>query len=100
MSIMRLAGVILLGLAIVLGIVAIRSYREDSRKRDNALGQLLVLPLESPLKSSLVGEVANYDGKLRNDEVLGLIAAILLINSLSMLSRAGGQKPQRRGPLV
>ena len=99
MSIMRLAGVILLGLAIVLGIVAIRSYREDSRKRDNALGQLLVLPLESPLKSSLIGEVANYDGKLRNHEVLGLIAAILLINSLSMLSRAGGQKPQRHGPL-
>ena len=100
MSIMRLAGVILLGLAIVLGIVAVRSYREDSRKRDNALGQLLVLPLESPLKSSLVGEVANYDGKLRNDEVLGLIAAILLINSLSLLSRAGGRKPHRHGPLA
>ena len=100
MSIMRLAGVILLGLGIVLGVVAIRNYQEDSGKRDNALGQLLVLPLESPLKSSLVGEVANYDGKLRNDEVLGLIAAILLINSLSMLSRAGGQKPRRHGPLA
>ena len=100
MSIMRLASVILLAVAIVLGTVAIRSYREDSRKRDDALGELLVLPLESPLKFSLMGEVADYDSKMRNDEVLGLVAAILLINSLSMLSRAGGGKPNRRGPLA
>jgi hypothetical protein len=97
---MRLAGVILLVLAIVLGTVAVRSYLEDSRKRDNALGQLLVVPVHSPLKSSLVGEVANYDSKLRNDEVLGLIAAILLINSLSMLSRPRDVNRHRHGPLA
>ena len=72
MPIMRLAGVILFGLAIVLGIVATRSYRGDSRKRDNALGQLIVLPLDSPLRSSLVGEVASFGRSRfpdrRNDE--------------------------------
>ena len=94
------AGVILLVLAIVLGIIAIRNYIDDSRERDQALGQLLVLPADSPLQSSFTGEVANYDTNERNDKILGLIAAALLMSSLSMLSRPVKLKPHRRGPLA
>jgi len=97
---MRVAGVILLVLAIVLGIIAIRNYLDDSRERDQALGQLLVLPVDSPLQSSFIGEVANYDAKERNDKILGLIAAALLMSSLSMLSRPRNLNPRRRAPLA
>ena len=97
---MRVAGVILLVLAIVLGIIAIRNYMDDSRERDQALGQLLVLPVDSPLQSSFIGEVANYDANERNDKILGLIAAALLMSSLAMLSRPAPQNSRRHGPLA
>ena len=87
---MRLASVILLVLAIVLDVVAIRGYVDDSKKRDGALGQLLVLPADSPSESSLLEEIAKYDAAERNDKILGLIATVLLIGSLAMLSRPPG----------
>jgi len=87
---MRLASVILLVLAIVLDVVAIRGYVDDSKKRDGALGQLLVLPADSLSESSLLVEIAKYDAAERNDKILGLIATVLLIGSLAMLSRPPG----------
>src|SRR5215472_5885130 len=85
---MRAVGLISLLLAIVLGIAAVRSYVDDSRKRDKALDQILFLLADSPLRSSSLEEIARFDANMRNDEILGAIAAVFLIASLAMLSRS------------
>jgi hypothetical protein len=84
---MRAACLISLLLAIALGSVAVGSYLDDSSKRDRAFGQVLVLRADSPLRSSYLELIATLDGNKRNDETLGLLAALLLIGSLAMLSR-------------
>ena len=86
--IMRAVGLISLLLAIVLGIAAVRSYVDDSRKRDKALNQILFLLADSALRSSSLEEIARFDANMRNDEILGAIAAVFLMASLSMLSRS------------
>jgi len=83
---MRAAGLISLLLAVVLGIAAIGSYLDDSKKRDRALDQLS-LRADSPLRSSDLEEIAEDDIAERNDEIVGGIAAVLLIGSLAVLSR-------------
>ena len=94
---MRAAGMITLLLAIVLGIAAIGSYIDDSSKRDKALNQLPSLRADSPLRSSYLEEIARRDAGERNDEVLGEIAAVLLIVSLAMLSRSAPQASNGHG---
>ena len=83
---MRAAGLISLLLALGLGVAAIGSYEDDSRKRDKALNHLS-LRADSPLRSSDLEEIAEDDIAERNDEIVGGIAAVLLIGSLAVLSR-------------
>jgi hypothetical protein len=92
---MRVVGVILLVVALVLGIVAIRNYVDGSRKRARAVGQLIGLPADSPLRSFYLAEVAKRDVDERNDTILGLIAGVLLIGSLAMVSRPAGLSRHR-----
>jgi hypothetical protein len=59
-----------------------------------------LLPADSPLRSSYVAEIANYEANQRNDKILGIIASVLLIISLAMLSRPDGLKPHRHRRLA
>jgi hypothetical protein len=91
---MRVVGVILVVLAIVLGIVATEKYVNDSETRDKALNQLS-LRADSSSRSYFITEVAEHDIHLRNDEILGVIASVLLILSFAMLSRPAGLNRHR-----
>src|SRR5215467_2572522 len=89
-SIMRAAGLISLLLAVVLGIAAIGSYLDDSRRRDLLLDQISLLPADPPRESSLFGiyrsdemqtsfleEIVKLEANMRDDKILEAIAAVL-----------------------
>ena len=83
---MRAAGLISLLLALGLGVAAVENYVDDSKRRDRALDHLS-LHADSPLRSSDLEEIAEDDIAERNDEIVGGVAAVLLIGSLAVLSR-------------
>ena len=100
---MRAFAVSSLLLAVVLGIVAIRNYSENSKKRDMAISQMSLLTADSPLRSSYLEEIAKLDTEQRNDKIVGLIAGLLLIGSVALSSRsavAPHHDPHRHGPLA
>ena len=82
---MRAAGFISLLFAIALGVFAIETYEQDSRQRDIAIDQLLLLLSDSPLRSSSLEEIGRFDGQIRNDEIVGGIAGVFFIGSLAIL---------------
>jgi hypothetical protein len=107
---MRAAGLISLSVAVVLGITAIGSYLDDSKRRDRVLDQMSLLPADPPMESSSFGigrrdamrtscleEIARLDANMRNDKILEAIAAVLLIGSLAMLSRSASDSENPHG---
>jgi len=88
-NLIRSAGVITIFITIVVGIVAIRNYLDDNEQEHRVLGQIALLRADSPLRSSSLQEIGQLDSEERNDEIVGAIAAVLLIGSLATMLRAG-----------
>ena len=86
---MRSPGVIMLFVTIVIGIVAIGSYMDDNEKEHRAIAQLALLRADSPLRSSSLQKIGQFDSEERKDEIVGAIATAVPIGSLARMLRVG-----------